>query len=145
SKSSVVTEVMTLFRESDRRTFQREISTRNALDWSDPVCGEVHGEFESVTAYICEVWKVSQRLDVMGYTMARVESEFREGLEWRIADLKSFEKESGPDEWPSSEIALLEGLSFERYYRVMQRIINEGITWWRQDKYKNDADAAVLE
>jgi hypothetical protein len=61
SKSTVVPEAMTIFRETDRRVFTRRVSARNALVWGEP---ENPNDEETGIAieYSCETGKVIDRL-----------------------------------------------------------------------------------
>ena len=86
SKSAVVAEVMTIFRETDRRVFARNISERNVLAW-----GQHEGEDEVETAieYSCDSRCAIDRLNVMGFTLRRVREEFEHAREHEIEDIES--------------------------------------------------------
>ena len=78
SKSAVVPETMTIFRETDRRVFTRRVAERNPLVWGEPQCMDDE-ETEMAIEYACETGKAIDRLNVMGFTMRRVREEFEIG------------------------------------------------------------------
>ncbi|MCE4574961.1 HEPN/Toprim-associated domain-containing protein [Caballeronia sp. CLC5] len=66
SKSAVVAEVMTLFRESDRKVYCRRISEDES---GDQLAGDRDDDFEDVVQYGTTVDNACQRLDIMGFTL----------------------------------------------------------------------------
>ena len=52
SKSAVVPEAMTVFRESDKQVFSRKLGDRNPLVWGDAYADEAD-EVETATLYVC--------------------------------------------------------------------------------------------
>lgn len=82
SKSAVIPEVMTIFRESDRRSFRRRVADQNELIWGKP--DPDNTDEEDATDYCCEISKVLDRLDVMGFTHARIKAEFDEAKQFEI-------------------------------------------------------------
>ena len=52
SKSAVVSEAMTVFRESDKKVFTRKLGDRNPLVWGDVFADEAD-EIETATIYAC--------------------------------------------------------------------------------------------
>ena len=75
TKSAVIPEVMTIFRETDRRPFLRKLSERNVLIWGEPSAHDTE-ETEVAVQYISEASKVADRLNVMGFTMRGVRDSF---------------------------------------------------------------------
>ena len=73
SKSEVVPEVMTIFRETDRRVFTRRVSDRNPLVWGAP--DPDNQEIETAIEYSCPAHQAIDRLDVMGFSIRRVRGE----------------------------------------------------------------------
>ena len=75
TNSAVIPEVMTIFRETDRRLFVRNLSERNELIWGKP---DTHltDETETAVQYVSEAYKVADLLNVMGFTMRRVRDSF---------------------------------------------------------------------
>jgi HEPN/Toprim N-terminal domain 1 len=69
SKSQASPIVMTLFRERDKRAFDRKCVERNQIEWGhanwDPT------EVERVVEYTASVREVRDRLRVMGFTLSR--------------------------------------------------------------------------
>lgn len=77
--------VMTIFRESDKRVFKRKVSERNRLAW-----GYIkdEGDIETVYEYSNTVSNIRQRLEIMGFSLDRVENQFSDGITREIEHLK---------------------------------------------------------
>jgi hypothetical protein len=93
TKSQVDPIVMTIFRESDRRVYERKVCERSALNW-----GEIpdDGETEMAYEYRNTAKNIKQRLDVMGFCLGRVKLEFDARKRDEMDYLKSLiEEESG--------------------------------------------------
>ena len=86
SKSEVVPEVVTIFRETDRRVFTRRVSDRNPLVWGAP--DPDNQEIETAIEYSCPAHQAIDRLDVMGFSIRRVRESFeasrllKKSVEW---------------------------------------------------------------
>src|SRR5213593_406209 len=92
SKSAVIPEVMTVFRETDRHVFTRRVAERNALVWGEP--GDPNDdETETVIEYSCETGKVIDRLNVMGFTLGRVREDFETGGRAELDEYASWAEE----------------------------------------------------
>lgn len=61
TKSAVVPEAMTIFRETDKRVFTRKISERNELIWGQPDAA-TDDVSETAVQYACETGKIIDRL-----------------------------------------------------------------------------------
>lgn len=126
SKSAVVPEVMTVFRESDKCVFVRRLSERNSLVWGDVYADEAD-ETETATAYLCGTEKIIARLEVMGFTLNRVRRDFEAG---RRAELSMYQEwaEDEPDPpWFADKLSLIESLSFDEYLASLQLVLSEGL------------------
>ena len=86
SKSAVIPEVMTIFRETDRHVFTRRVAERNVLVWGEPDDPN-DNETETVIEYSCETGKVIDRLNIMGFTIRRAREDFEVG---RTAELNKY-------------------------------------------------------
>lgn len=77
-----------IFKESDKRVFQRKISERNELIW-----GEHDGDDEIETAYVFEasVATIIKRLEVMGYTIEACKNDFEHRVREELKKLKDIE------------------------------------------------------
>src|SRR5690242_981366 len=106
SKSAVVDEVMTIFRETDRRVFVRHVSERNPL-----VLGRNEGDdySETATEYSCDAQCAIDRLNVMGFTLQRAREEFEHAREHEIRDCES---EADESEWLADRLTTLKSLRF---------------------------------
>lgn len=76
SKSYVSPAVMTMFRENDKAIFQRRFGERNQVEWGhfDPE----DDDLETAVEYRAKVKDLRQRLDIIGFSLDRVRSEFEE-------------------------------------------------------------------
>jgi hypothetical protein len=121
SKSAVVGEVMTIFRETDRRVVERRVSERNVLVW-----GKHEGDDESETAieYSCDTRCAIDRLNVMGFTLRRVRDEFEHAREHEIENCGT---EADDSEWLADRLGTLKNLSFDAYANGLKHVILHGL------------------
>ena len=127
SKSHVVPEVMTIFRETDKRIFQRLFSQRNQLVWGAILPEEDHSE--NAVTYECAVGSVRERLEIMGFTIDRCKSDY-ENIRLEQLDLyKSMENnldeiysKISEESLFKSKIDIIENLTFEKYVEVIGQI-----------------------
>ena len=113
SKSQASPIVMTLFRERDKRAFDRKCVERNQIEWGhadwDPT------EVERVVEYTASVREVRDRLRVMGFTLSRTMAEFECGKTKHLVHLRELNEHS--DLW-DEEIALLERSTFSDFLEL---------------------------
>ena len=84
SKSYVNAEVMTIFSESDKRSFQRKVSDRNNIVW-----GASKNDFEeTVYEYNSTVSCIIDRLEIMGFTLKKTKIDFNNSKDMLINELK---------------------------------------------------------
>ena len=114
TKGAVDHEVMTIFRESDKRVFPRLLSERNELVWGKPDTNE-EDEIETAVLYASDAHKVADRLDIMGFTMARVRHAFEPAR-------------------TEARATVLRELTFERYVVAVRRILRSQALPWRQER-----------
>jgi hypothetical protein len=118
---------MTLFRERDKRVFDRRCADRNRLTWGhadwDPT------EMERVVEYTSTVPEVRDRLRVMGFTLPRAMAEFESGMADHLAGLKAGDDTHGL--WAET-VALLERSTFADFIEAFKEIIIGDIlpTYW---------------
>ncbi len=112
---------MTIFRESDKRVFNRKVSDRNPLTWGHI---EDEGEIETVYEYTNTVANIKQRLEVMGFSLGKVKGEFEAGREDKVERLKSWAGEESDSLW-SDEIRLFEEVTFEDYQSAFRHILDK--------------------
>jgi hypothetical protein len=128
TKSQVDPVVMTIFRETDRRVFERNVSERNPYTWGHI---EDTGEIETVYEYANTVANVIQRLDVMGFSLKHVRQEFEEGKEEEIKRLKEYEEETDHVDLSkqySTEQNLLEVSTFEDWLSAFKEIFDRHLS-----------------
>ena len=137
SKSEVVREVMTIFRETDRRVFKRRIDERNRLVYGD---SEPDDELEDVIEYSCAASVAIDRLNVMGFSINRARREYEEG---RRFELQAFEERAaeGDDQWFRDEWDTLKNLDFDQYSRSLAVVLRDGL----RPRPFDDRDAPGLE
>lgn len=123
SKSSVVPEVMTIFREMDRQVFSRKISERNILVWGQSEDNEV----EKAVQYSCEVSKVIDRLNIMGFSFLRVQKEFEIGRQLEIDKYTSWAEDKADSHWFQDEWNLFKELTFEAYTAAFKKMMQSNL------------------
>lgn len=124
SKSYVSPAVMTMFREGDKALFRRRFSERNQVEW-----GHVEPEdedFETAVECRAKVKDLRQRLDIIGFSLARARSEFEEVKSAEIEKLKEWSKDDDHSLWDDT-IKVLEGNSFEEYMAAYKDILSSNI------------------
>jgi hypothetical protein len=136
SKSEVVPEAMTVFRETDRRVFTRRVSERNVLVRGEPN-DPTDEKTEIAIEYSCETEKVIDRLNVMGFTLRRVQKEFETGLNSELEKFQSWaedgESESFQDEWD-----FLKTLTFDQYANSFSEVISQRLRPVPFDDYNQE-------
>ena len=124
TKSYVIPEVMTLFQESDKRVALRKLSERNELIWGKVSPEEDRDEI--AVTYSCEVWKVIDRLNIMGFTMPRIRREFEAA---RIAEVEKYAAwlEDSDYGWCRDDLDYFTNLTFDRYVDALRTILGKRI------------------
>lgn len=127
TKNSVDNEVMTIFRESDQVVIPN-------YPPSESVFGEAvranEGETDCRIVYTCEVWKVRDRLDVMGFTLTRVKREFQELLSKHVESIDWWNGDPDLDPRGATEVQFLESLTFESYLLGLRELFRLDIQPW---------------
>lgn len=126
SKSAVVPEAMTVFRESDKRVFTRRLCERNSLVWGDAYADETD-EVETATMYVCRTDAVIARLDVMGFTINRTRRDFEVGRQAELAMYQDWAKEDQDPSWFNEKVRLIEALSFDAYLGALRQVLSDGL------------------
>lgn len=124
-KSEVSNEVMTVFRESDRRSLQARIGDRNPLVWGAPDPSEAD-DLEQVTLYACDIDHVVARLEIMGFTLERSRRDFEAGVAAQMEVYQEWAADGDGTEY-EAPIALLRSLTFEGYLDGLRRVLSEGL------------------
>lgn len=118
SKSAVIPHVMTVFREGDKKIFQRMPSERNSLVW-----GESHpdedDEPETAVIYESSAKDVADRLDVMGFTLRRSREEYEDIRRQKIEEYETWDR----NDLSEPKIKPLKALSFDRYVELIGEVI----------------------
>jgi hypothetical protein len=136
SKSAVVPEAMTVFRETDRRIFTRRVAQRNVLVWGDPERPD-DKETEVAVEYSCETGNVIDRLNVMGFTLARVRREFELGRQAELAKFESWAAGDEDSKWFTDDWNLVKGLTFDSYVSAFETVIKRRLRPVPFDDHKN--------
>ncbi len=126
SKSAVIPEAMTIFRETDRCVESRLFADRNPLVWGDAYADSAQ-ETEIATQYVCDTEAAIARLDVMGFTLDRAAREFEDGLRDELETYREWAKDEPDRSWCADKIELLESLSFNTYLDALRKVITEGL------------------
>lgn len=123
TKSVVLPEAMTIFRETDRQVFTRKISERNELVWGQPDAATADVS-ETAIQYVCETGKVVDRLNVMGFTLRRAREDF-ESL--RRSELDKFASWADEDKsgWFADDWEFFKRLTFDDYASALREVIDK--------------------
>jgi hypothetical protein len=146
SKSAVVAEVMTLFRESDRKVYRRRISGDES---SDQLVGDFDDDFEDLVQYATSVNNACQRLDVMGFTLERSRREYECIRNEELRDLRELIEErsasgadAGADDYDVCKANELTLLTFENYVGSFKDVLRHRL---RSYELESDQLAALDE
>ena len=126
SKIAVIAEAMTVFRETDRRSYARRVGDRNTLVWGQ-ITGVNGDEDETATEYSCDTAAAIARLDVMGFTITRTRREFEAGRLAEVATYLAWAEERPDPHWFTDKLTLLQALSFDTYLVGLKHVLSEGL------------------
>ncbi len=114
SKSYVIPEVMTLFRENDKNSFTKTTA-------------EDDEEYEeAVVEYKASAKVVKQRLDIMGFSLKNIIADFESMRANKILELAECVAESPEGYW-QEELTLYQKNTFEDYLEAFKVITGSGI------------------
>ena len=147
SKSEVVPEVVTIFRETDRRVFTRRVSDRNPLVWGAP--DPDNQEFETAIEYSCQAHQAIDRLDVMGFSIRRVRESFEARRQLKLDELESRAKHYvTPDIlvrlW-NDQKNVLKAVTFDNYADAFAKIIAGGLMPNRFKDHKKEGLDPIIK
>ena len=123
TKSYAVDEVLAIFRESDKRVFDRKLSERNPMVWGSPSLED--DELESVILYQSTAEKIAQRLDIMGFTLAHAKQDFERALREKLLDIPLPEEDE--EDVFAKDREQFEKMTFEDYAESLRSIISRRI------------------
>jgi hypothetical protein len=109
---------MTLFRESDKKVFARKCQERNQLAWSH--ADWEPEEMDKVVEYSATAKVVSERLEIMGFTLTRAQDEFETEKARYLEDRKDWD-------FIADELALIERSTFPDFIRAFEEILTSGV------------------
>lgn len=122
--------VMTLFRESDKRVYTRMVSARDPVVWG-PWTGDEDSE-EMAFEYAVSIEVVKQRLDIMGFSLAKLNNHFSQSLQRKIASIeesKSFaEGHEVLGQVYDNQLAIIESTTLSDWIESFRRIIEARLT-----------------
>lgn len=122
SKSTVIPEVMTVFRETDRREFPRRVDDLNVLVWGEPEDSD-DPETEPAIEYSCLTREATDRLNVMGFTIKRVKRDFEAGRKSELEKYESWAEDEPDKTWFAADWEFMKALTFEAYAEAMKGVI----------------------
>jgi hypothetical protein len=145
TKSYAIPEVLTVFRESDKRVFQRMFSERNSLVWGEAM-PEDDG-LETVVLYQASAKNIAQRLDIMGFTLHRAQQDFERLRQDRFDELKPDDDGAEDPSWESrDEIERLTFTNFsENLLSVMRRKLRKAPFEDKDSPSVSSAERYILE
>jgi hypothetical protein len=126
TKSAVAPELMTVFRESDRKQYKRNVESGATL--TGEALEATHADdIEDVVEYSCQVAMAIDRLNIMGFTLARAKREFNTGRSYEIDKYRSWmEDDPSHGSW-AAELQFLQSFTFEQYLEALRTIVLEKI------------------
>lgn len=142
TKRYVMPEVMTVFREADHRTFVRLVSERNSLVWGPPAEADF-AQSETVIEYACKTGKVIDRLNVMGFTLARVQREFESGRQAELDTYESWCNDGDGGKRFAHELAFWKDVAFDAYADAFRHVISNSLVWYDGTPQRSDIDPVV--
>lgn len=120
SKSYVYPAVMTMFRERDKSIYQRHFSERNQIEWGHVTPD--YDDFETAVEYRAKAKELRDRLDIIGFSLAKVRSEFNKMKAFKLEKLKEWSEDDDNDLWAHT-IKVLEQSSLEDYMAAYTEIM----------------------
>lgn len=110
---------MTIFRESDKKVFERLISERCDIDPDDD-------ELETTIEYSISVRYLKERLNLMGFSLGQAESDFNENRIAALVEIRDYiDSERSSDTLSSlyrEQIRVLEQTTFNDWLQAFNRI-----------------------
>jgi len=132
SKSAVIPELMTVFRESDRKQYKRHAESGATL-LGEKLEATHADDVEDVVEYSCPIAKAIERLNIMGFTLARARRDFDTGRAYEIEKYESWiDDDPSLGSW-ADELRFLRSLSFESYLEALKTVVSEKIYSYSAD------------
>ncbi len=141
TKNAVLPEQMTVFRESDRGTLFKQSTGTSRVAWSDELPSRTDDRVFS-DVYDSRVWMVAQRLDIMGFTLARAGRDYedcREGEMEAVADGDYYD-----DDERDTELAKWRALDYDSYVAGLRSVVTQGLAWWDVARSRMDGEPRQL-
>lgn len=124
TKGYAVDEVLAIFHESDKRVFERRVSERNPMVWGAP--SPEDDELETAILYQSSAQKIAQRLDIIGFSLARAKQDFERLLREKLLEISSVDED---EEEPGSERRnQLRRMTFEDYSESLRSIMSRRLS-----------------
>jgi len=141
SKSYVNPEIMTIFSERDKKSFQRKVSNRNTIVWGTLANDSEETAFEYNTTVRC----VIDRLEIMGFTLEKTKIDFNNSKDILINELKENIKNNDLKELEKSyktELNLLQNSNFDDFLNAFLELRTKNIPYYKNDKEYNISSLA---
>lgn len=144
SKSAVIPEIMTVFRETDKKVYERRLGDRNPLVWGEFISPDAD-RLEIAIEYSCETWKVIDRLNAMGFSLSRAEIEFELGRNAELETYKSYAEDRPTACLFADHVAFLQSLTLEAYMIALRTVMDMGLRGYPFDDHKRTGLSPVVE
>lgn len=145
TKSYAINEVIAVFRESDKRILERKFSERNPIVWG--TASAEKDELETAILYQSNAKTIAQRLDIMGFTLARAKQGFDRLRADRLLEISSY-GEAEQDLFKKTS-RQLNTMTFENYAESLRSIIARRLhpALFREDRRPDltDGEKYILE
>lgn len=128
TEGGVSWEAMTVFRESDKRVFKRNIHNYAEVPWQTP---DEDPDVEVACVYSNTARHVRQRLDVMGFSFRRMQAELRSGISTMTRGIREMLEPFDEGEYSSelnAKMMLLEEASFDDWMNSFRYILDNRLS-----------------
>ncbi len=122
--------ILTIFRDSDKRIYERKVSQRNRYAWTDI---ENDDRTELAYEYTSTVKYIKQRLDVMGFSLARAKLEFVNTIQEELENVNGQKARR----WGFDQ-GFLESTSFDDWLLALHTIYELKLLPWRRSIVLDD-------
>jgi len=138
---SYVSDISSIFFESDKKIFKRSIKNRNSMVWGNLDDEDIEVAYEYQTTVKIAI----ERLELKGYSLSKTKLDFIESKNKRIKELKNFLEYSDFElinNINKDEIELLESSNFNDFIEAFIEIRTKRVRHYNPDKKYNLSNIA---
>lgn len=135
---------MTIFRETDKRTYSRWLSERNKLIWGEFDIAD-EDNLETVVEYSCDTRHVIDRLNIMGFTLQRAKTEFEQGVKSEVETFESWVNRHIDSNDYTKQFTFFSALTFDNYANAFRTVMEKGLDPYPLDDCKIPDNSPVVK